>query len=518
MADLGPTPGAAAGQAVAQLLAATLMAQKAATQGIDAQTAALADGEISRKAHDAYAPIFRELLLSEVELKDIPEPLRALIGETTGSIADVTGNVLSNAFFTMLGFGLAAALEPFAQVLRNQLWPILPVAPLSPDAAAAAVQQGVWSQDKGASEAKTSGIDPDRFDVLFRLAGNPPGPETLVALLNRGAIDEGTFRRGIAEGRTKTKYTDALLALREALLSADSLANMVVQNVRPEGEARADAARQGISADDFADMVAVRGNPIATGQALELLNRGEMTEAQVRQVVAESATKTKYTADVLKLRKRLMPMDNIRMSVRDGALTDREGISKLMELGFDSDDAATLIAQAHAQKTEKTRDLALSQILTLFESRYISEAEARSVLTAMGFADDDQALLLQFANARRLQSFLGSAITRVRSRYVAHRLTRPEASGILDQLGIPPGARDDFLATWTLERQAQIAFLTPTQIANAAQKGFMPPRQALLELVALGYQADDAVILLQLHKVESNPADVAFAGTTFQQQ
>ena len=61
-----------------------------------------------------------------------------------------------------------------------------------------------------------------------------------------------------------------------------------------------------------------RGDPLAPGQLLDLLNRGEVDEAFVRQGIAESSINNKYTDALLKLRFNLLgASDYIRFAVRE---------------------------------------------------------------------------------------------------------------------------------------------------------------------------------------------------------
>jgi hypothetical protein len=90
---------------------------------------------------------------------------------------------------------------------------------LSPAELANARQQGFITPDRQHAESADHGIDAERAEVLFELAGLPPGAATAQEAANRGLVDRATFDQMIREGHTKTKYTELLWALRRAVLS-----------------------------------------------------------------------------------------------------------------------------------------------------------------------------------------------------------------------------------------------------------------------------------------------------------
>ena len=85
-------------------------------------------------------------------------------------------------------------------------------------------------------------------------------------------------------------------------LSPAELANAVVQTQVGQEWATQQAARSGLTPELFGIMVNTFGLPPGLGEMLNLLNRGVVDEPTVRQSIAESHTKTKYTDALLQLR------------------------------------------------------------------------------------------------------------------------------------------------------------------------------------------------------------------------
>jgi len=72
------------------------------------------------------------------------------------------------------------------------------------------------------------------FDLLFDVAGRPPGPEEMARMAHRGIIPwtgtgpkATTFQQGIAESDLKTKWTDALKALSTYIPTNGEITNWV---------------------------------------------------------------------------------------------------------------------------------------------------------------------------------------------------------------------------------------------------------------------------------------------------
>lgn len=502
-----PTPGVQTGQAIAQLVASTLTAHKGATQGVDAQTAVLSSRELSTFIHGQLSPAFEQVLGRIADDEELPPEIRALLSPVAHSIADIAGHILSQALSQLIGFGLAPLLTPFATELGQKIWSTIPIAALSPADAANMVVQGVLTEGEGAAEASQSGIDSGRFDKLVRIVGLPPGPQELQAAYNRGLISGDEFITGIKEGHTKDKYIQLYNQLREAILSPEAVAQMVVQNILSPDQGKAAAALSGVPADDFERMVAVRGRPISPTEATTLARRGQLDRAKFGQVVAESDVKTKYTDDLWNLRVRIPTLPQIRSMVAHGTISDSLANQLLADEGYEPEVAAALMASAKTTKTQKTRDLAQGQLEVLYEASYIDRATTESMLGQLGYDKNEVQLILDTIDARREKTFLDRYIGVVHAKYVNHLVDRNATSSRLDNLGLPSKARDDLIEIWTQERSANVRLLTPAQIESAVADGYIDYQSGLTKLVELGYSNDDATILLalKLHKTPKKP-------------
>lgn len=358
--------------------------------------------------------------------------------------------------------------------------------------------RGIVDQEEGRTKAALVGIHPDDFDRLSLMAGEPPGPEQLVEALRRGFIDHDRFVRGIRQSRVRNEWVDVEEKLGFEPMDTSNAVNAVVQGHLSSDQGKAVARLNGLEPEYWDVMVQTAGMPIAHGEALELLNRGELSQADVEQAIRESHTKNKYIPDLIKLRRRLPPERSIVMMLSHGAITHPEALRMLMELGFDRTIAEAFVTAGSRQRTGGARHLAIGTITELYADKAISEQEALDTLKSIGYTPHDAALELKVADLRREHAFRQQAASRIGTDYVDRLIDRATTIGYLDRVGLPAPQRDALLELWDIERAGRRRHLTESQIHAAHKKGLLTAQDALQRLVDLGYDPQDATILLEL--------------------
>jgi hypothetical protein len=401
--------------------------------------------------------------------------------------------------------GAIDSLEATSSLLRQGYTPHMAGKLLSLDrvlldvaAIASMVVRGVVSQDTGRAKAATIGYAASDFDLLVKATGNPPGPMDLLTAYRRGIISRSRLEHGIRQGDLKNEWIDVIEALRYEPLSPAGAVEAAVEGHLTQSEAKRLWTVGGMDPGDFDTAYQTAGSPPGVQQMLELWQRGAITESQVNQAIRESRLKPKYTEIVKRLARRLPPMDNIRMMVRDGAITPAQGVSKLMDLGYNHEDAAGLIKQAQAQKHAVERDLTKAEIVELYLLRGISAAQARSSLDGLGYDAAEITLILKLADLKRQRADQNAAASVVRSKFVARRIDSGEAGNLLDRAGVPADQRDHLITLWSIERDANVALITPAQAVAAFKKGVITQDELTNVLTAHGYDPWNRTVLLRL--------------------
>jgi len=166
--------------------------------------------------------------------------------------------------------------------------------------------------------------------------------------------------------------------------------------------------------------------------------------------------------------------------------------------GIEGPHAAAWLDKNRRTEQAASRDLAKSEVLTLYGARAITRAKAAGLLDQLGYDQGEAGMLLELVDTARLRRTLESAISRTRTLYVGHRIDRSEAAGLLDRLGVPADQRADLLEVWELERAANVRDLTQPQIVQAYRRGLFTRDQAGARLRGIGYEPADAELLVSL--------------------
>lgn len=373
---------------------------------------------------------------------------------------------------------------------------------ISPAVAADAVIRGLRSQDEGAAIAGMGGMTPEDFQLLVDDTGESLAIMSLLEAYRRGIIDDARLAHGIRTGRTRNEWIDVVKALRYAPPSPAEAITAAVQNHLSIAEATAKAQQAGLDPAEFDWLYQTHGEPIATGQALSLWNRGVIGQAEVEQVIRESRTKTKYVPAILQLRRHLLPERTVASMYGKGALTKAQATQRLADLGVDAEDITALLAEHSATKTGGARELSLATVLTLYAEQAISEASCRAHLSALGYSTADADLLLTLQHLQQSRKLQLQAIAVVRAKYVARHVDATTATAQLDAARVNATERDQLLAIWQLERDVTTRLPTVAELSTAYKAQVIDGSQWAARLVELGYSPDDVPIMAAAHKVD----------------
>lgn len=369
---------------------------------------------------------------------------------------------------------------------------------LSAEELANLVDRGEMTQNEAESRAQQVGIEPHDFRKLVTLVGVPPATELMLAGRRRGLLTSAELARGIRQSPLRSEWIPFLEKLQFDPLSQFQAADLVSQNLLSLGKGREIANDNGVKSDDFDLMVQVAGRPPGVELMLELWNRGEVTEAEVKQALLESPVKNKWVPLIMKTRRRIPPQEQVRMMIKNGVITAAEGVKKFLALGYSSEDARAFAELAQTDKTETDRNLTKAEVMNLYEFRLQSADQAKSLLSDLGYDEHEIALLLALCDFRKSKRELDAAASVIRSKYVAHKISDNECSSLLDSLHVPADARDHLMNLWGLERDANQRELTPAEVLTAAGGGLITRDDARTRLLQMGYSAVDTEIKLTI--------------------
>lgn len=383
---------------------------------------------------------------------------------------------------------------------------------LSPADLALANLRGFLEDGTAREYAQQLGLTGDDFDVLLANTGEPPGTMQMLEAYRRGIIDQPRLDRGIRQSRVRDEWIDVIHRLRYQPMSPADAIRAYVQGHLSEEAARNKAQEGGLAPEDFTPLYETYGNPISVGEALQLLNRGQMSQAQVEQAIRESRFKDKYIPFVLELRRRLIPFRTINTIMSHGVWTKSQGVHYLMQLGYTEADASALIATATSAKTSAIKSITEAQVLQLYESKAITRQQADELLRNIGYDATEAAYVMDALEARATLAEQNKAIAAVRAAYMAKRIDEREASNQLDALNVLAQHRDQLLKDWQLERKAEVKILTPAQWASAAYYGLVTYDYAVKRIEDYGYSPEDAKLVadIRLHGLQPHQTQQEF--------
>lgn len=341
-------------------------------------------------------------------------------------------------------------------------------------------------------EAADSGVDKERLEVLARLAGLPPGPFELLDMRRRGYIEDSDVIRGIAQGHTKTEWAATYLKMLNRPLSAAELAILVIKQWLTVEQAHARAPAAGISTANLDLLISATGRPPGPAQLQTAVNRGLIDRQRFHKGIAESDVRPEWADTLYDLKVRYPTTFALRQLVSSGAIPPEEGARILRLEGWEPALASKVTHAWSDAKTTRVKELAESQVAVLYEARYIDQSQASAMLAALGYPPDAITYLLELADARRVKRFLDTAVGRLHTLFVNHRLPEQQAVSGLNGLGISSQAVDDLLATWRLERGANVPVVTPAEITGAVHFEIIPHDRGVQMLVDRGYTEHDA--------------------------
>jgi hypothetical protein len=442
-----------------------------------------------------HAGVLQRALTETLAHPQCPAVLRDILGPITNPVHQTQILLGFLSISSLVSGFVTAAIAPEVQAVANFAWNLNPDVPLTPADMALAVLRGVKTQDEGINEAALSGTNVDRFNTLVLNTGEPPGLEMLMEALRRKFIDEGRFEKGVKESRIRNEWTDTLLALRHAPIPVGTATAAAIQGYLTLAEFahRLDVA--GIDPVEAQLLYDTAGRPPGTFELAELVNRGEMSVADLEQAVRESDIKNKYIPALVLLRRKIPPMRSIVAAIHQGVLTAEQGIEKLMNLGYDAADAAMFAKEGTALKHTTTKHLAQGEIVRLYTERLIARPAAESMLENIGYDATESTWILDLADHARHAHAQATAVSRVHARYVAFHIDRLTASTAIDKLGIDTAGRDDLLGTWDDERAANAPQLTLANLHGLAERGIITQAQFRDRLLQLGHPAADIPLL-----------------------
>lgn len=275
--------------------------------------------------------------------------------------------------------------------------------------AADAVNQGYMQLGEAQRIARENGLDPDDFETLILMAGQPPGVEFAQDALNRGAITKAEFDVMFKESRIKNRYLDLLYEMRIRLIPQETARLLYRNGVYSREQALTTLLKHGFSRDDSAALLELeetRGDDntreLTRAQIIDLYESGLFSQVETVELLLGMGYSERdsqamvYLADTRNFQKFLnSAITRVRSSFLSGKIDSSEASAQLDRLGVKVDQRDNLLTVWETDRLTITKTLTASQIRQAFTKDLISRDDAMKRLTDQGYAADDADLYLQ---------------------------------------------------------------------------------------------------------------------------
>jgi hypothetical protein len=432
----------------------------------------------------------------------------------SGALGKLAGNstVTQLALWSIVSPLVTAAASPIATELEKGAYQILSSTPLSPADLATAVNRGFMDEGAAESQARSSGINVDQFKLLVELAGQAPSPGILAEAERRGYLKDGsdpkvpyTFEQGIRQGNLRNVWSPLMKALSVQEPSPNDALQAYLEGQIEEGEAKDLFQKFGGDIKYFDMMYNTRGNAPSPIDAAHMAMRGIIDwsgsgagKVSYEQAFLEGPWRNKWEEPYKRLAEFVPTLPEISNLYTTGAITEEEAVKYMSYRGADKTIALAYLNRSKNDKVSKQKELTLSTVENLYFDKLIKKETAVSMIEALGYTADEAAYILALIDLRRQEQALRQALSRIHSLYTAHKIDKTLATNALNAIEIPANEVIELIKTWTLERQANVKTLTPTQVARAFKEQIISQAEAQTELEQMGYQPYDAWVFLSM--------------------
>jgi hypothetical protein len=435
-------------------------------------------------------------------------------GGIGGALQGLLGSqaVRSIAEWMMLQQLVQSVLSPLVAELQQSAFGQFPTLVAPPAELAAGVVRGHFDPGQAFAEAKKSGYDKVPFQLLLDNAGQPLPLQALLEAWRRQIIpqagvgaDSVSLEQGIRESDLKNKWTPVVEALQWQLANPGVVIEGWLRGQINEAPAREILKQNGIDDATATLMYKSAGRPISPEQAYSAFHRGLMPLAgeggdaiSVRQAFLESDIKNKWFDVWAALAEYRPPPRTVTALLREGVLNDAEAAAEFTKSGLSPALSAKYVLAAHHQKTLASKELTKADILAGYIDGLIPHDQALAGLVALDWAPDAAKLELDMADFRRNKALLDGAVTKVKTLYVARKISAETARDALAKLGVNAAGVTSLFGVWEIERANTVQRLTAAEWATAVKDGLVDEGQAVAQLIALGWTPFEAWVRIAL--------------------
>jgi hypothetical protein len=364
--------------------------------------------------------------------------------------------------------------------------------------------------------AAESGIGDKQFSALVEIANTGPGVAEAFDLWRRGTITEGGFRRAAKRAAIETEWVDALVGVKDRLLSVAEIATAVQQGHVPPGDLLpppvtgsppftipltqididpvTEASGSGFTEERLRVMANLAGLPPGDIELLQMWNRGIVDETSVEAGIREGHRKTKWIPAVKELRWAILsPIQYVEARLR-GWITDPEMYAGGLKSGMRKPEMDLLF---------KTHGRPISFRQTFIGRQRGGELDGPTDAIDPAFLASLRRSNIQpsFYNLAWAQRYTYPSAFVLRALTSSGDITQARAEQVLLYEGWEPGFAKQVSSAWAGGTHSQGKQLVKAELLDEFEGGFINESELRDHLAALGYQGPE--LDLEVHLADA---------------
>ena len=449
---------------------------------------------------------------------------------------------LARVFFSLLSSFQVPRLSEFEQAA----WKANPIQPLTPSQLVGAVRRGFIGEDWARDHASRTGTSRELFDIMFKLSQSFLTADNYVEMWRRTGDDAqldnlrilGLDDDDIARLRT--------LAL--ALPTPTDLVRFMVRDVFDPGAiavGKLDEEFDQKVNDDWNRRVGVDRDTLrlfwmahwslpSPTMFYEMFHRGFITQDQMSEALKLADYAPGWIDNLININYNVPGRIDVRRMWESGVITTREELVKRhQDMGYSPADADTLAtfverlaAKNHAAETERLHAPIAAEIIRSYAQGGMPYDTALNDLVALGYPDDVARFRLQLGIFQRERDRSERIKQAIHREYVQGFMDQDAVRSTLGHYGFEDNEQDALLESWRLDRELRDLTeqkhherdLSKSEIVSAYADRILSRNEASDDLVALGYDSNEAETILRLEDNRLQKADNKAAESAIQRE
>jgi len=442
---------------------------------------------------------------------NLPEPFRRMSEHLRHSepitFAAIASTIIVSA---IVGFAMGM-IRPFSQVAANKAMGIARPTRLDPPSAFAAWQRGAISKEEFEKHCHQHGWPDLAIEAFSEIFTQRVGVGDLSTLLLRGEMTEGEFNAELDKRGYKTDEIAKLKELQKVIPGIGDIIRMAVREAwRDDVAARYGydqdypeeltkwAATQGLSKEWAKRYWRSHWQLPGPTMAQDMLWRTDMTKEDYATLLRIADYPEAFRRWMGEVAYRTYTRVDVRRMHATGVLSEEDVYRNYLDLGYPEEKARKMTEFTVAYNQQAERDLSRSDVLAGFKIGYFADSEARALIVALGYSEQEADYYLSKTLYDLWQDEIQEQVKFLRQQYVRALISENDVYSELGRLNLPAEQINRYLRTWDIEREAKTRVLTSTKLEQLRKADVINDDEYTAEMSALGYKQQYIDWLLEL--------------------